>query len=122
VKTILLIEDNEVMRENTAEILELSHYKVMAAENGRLGIELAAKNSPDLIICDISMPEMDGYEVLKAMQTKKGTKDIPFIFLTAYSEKAEMANGLTLGADAYVTKPYMGDELLKVIAKYLGAA
>jgi CRP/FNR family cyclic AMP-dependent transcriptional regulator len=121
-KTILLIEDNEVMRENTAEILELSHYKVLSAKNGRVGIELAEKKSPNLIICDISMPEIDGYEVLKALHANKGTKDIPFIFLTAYSEKSEINNGLTLGADAYVTKPYMGDELLKVIAKYLGAA
>jgi CRP/FNR family transcriptional regulator, cyclic AMP receptor protein len=122
VKTILLIEDNEIMRENTAEILELSNYKVMSAENGKLGIELAAKNSPDLIICDIAMPEMDGLEVLKELSAIKGIKDIPFIFLTALSEKSQINNGLSLGANEYVTKPYMGEELLKVVAKYLGAA
>jgi CheY-like chemotaxis protein len=117
-KTILLIEDNEIMRENTAEILELSNYKVLLAHNGRIGIELAVALKPDLIICDISMPEMDGFEVLKKIKTSN-TKNIPFIFLTAHAEKIEITNGIKLGAEEYITKPYDGGELLKVIDSYL---
>jgi CheY-like chemotaxis protein len=118
-KTILLIEDNEIMRENTAEILELSHYNVLSAENGTLGVELAFKNHPDLIICDITMPEMDGIAVFKKLNKAASTKKIPFIFLTAQSQKSEINNGHTIWADEYLTKPYMGDELLRVVAKYL---
>jgi CheY-like chemotaxis protein len=117
-KTILLIEDNEIMRENTAEILELSNYKVLIADNGRRGIELAVALKPDLIICDIAMPEVDGYEVLKKIKTSSAKK-IPFIFLTARAEKVEIINGITLGADEYITKPYDGEKLLQTVVTQL---
>lgn len=117
-KTILLIEDNEIMRENTAEILELSNYKVLLADNGRNGIELAVNQKPDLIICDIAMPEVDGFEVLKKIKSSSA-KRIPFIFLTARAEKLEIINGITLGADEYITKPYDGEKLLKTVISHL---
>lgn len=117
-KTILLIEDNEIMRENTAEILELSNYKVLLADNGRNGIELAVNQKPDLIICDIAMPEVDGFEVLKKIKSSSAKK-IPFIFLTARAEKLEIINGITLGADEYITKPYDGEKLLKTVISHL---
>ena len=118
-KTILLIEDNDIMRENTAEILELFNYQVLMAENGTRGVELALIAAPDLIICDIAMPEMDGIEVLQKMCSKEKTKKIPFIFLTAYSEKLDVARGLDLGADEYLTKPYRGEDLINVVDRYL---
>ncbi|UEG48860.1 response regulator [Ferruginibacter lapsinanis] len=118
-KTILLIEDNEIMLENTKEILELSSYHVVSAKDGKSGVAIALKDNPDLIICDIMMPEMDGIEVLKKMSAITPEKKIPFIFLTARFEKTEINDGLLLGADEYITKPYMGDELLRVVAKYL---
>lgn len=118
-KTILLIEDNKIMRENTTEILELSNYNVLSAENGKAGVAFAVKNKPDLILCDIAMPEMDGFEVLKELNKKIRTKNIPFIFLTARSEKSEINNGITSGANEYLTKPFLGNELLNIVAKYL---
>ena len=86
-KTILLIEDNPDMRDNTTEILELAHYNVLAAENGKKGIKLAQEQQPDLIICDIMMPELDGYGVLHLLSKESETASIPFIFLTAKAEK-----------------------------------
>lgn len=86
-KTILLIEDNPDMRDNTTEILELAHYNVVTAENGKQGIKLAQESSPDLIICDIMMPELDGYGVLHLLSKEPSTASIPFIFLTAKAEK-----------------------------------
>lgn len=114
-KTILLIEDNPEMRENTAEILELSNYKVITAENGKAGVELARKNKPDLIICDIMMPELDGYGVLHMLSKSPETGGIPFIFLTAKAEKNDFRKGMTLGADDYLTKPFDDIELLDAV-------
>lgn len=114
-KTILLIEDNPEMRENTAEILELSNYKVITAENGKAGVELARKNKPDLIICDIMMPELDGYGVLHMLSKSPETSGIPFIFLTAKAEKNDFRKGMTLGADDYLTKPFDDIELLDAV-------
>ena len=114
-KTILLIEDNLEMRENTAEIIELANYKVLTAENGKQGVELAKEHLPDLIICDIMMPEMDGYGVLYILSKDPQTCSIPFVFLTAKAEKSEFRKGMNLGADDYVTKPYEEMELLSVI-------
>lgn len=118
-KTILIIEDNEDVRENTAAILELSGYSVATAENGQIGFELARKLTPDLIVCDIMMPVLDGYGVLDALNQESTTASIPFIFLTALSEKIEMRKGMNLGADDYLTKPFSESELLGAIESRL---
>ncbi|WP_342088748.1 response regulator [Dyadobacter sp. OTU695] len=114
-KTILLIEDNPLMRENTAEILELANYKVVTAQNGREGIQIASQTRPDLIICDIMMPELDGYGVLLLLGKDDRTVNIPFIFLTARAEKQDFRRGMLLGADDYLTKPYDDVELLRAV-------
>jgi CRP/FNR family transcriptional regulator, polysaccharide utilization system transcription regulator len=112
---ILLIEDNMEMRENTAEILELSNYEVITAANGKEGIEKAKKELPHLIICDIMMPELDGYGVLRVLGKLPETAGIPFIFLTAKSEKEDFRKGMSMGADDYLTKPFDDVELLDII-------
>jgi CRP/FNR family transcriptional regulator, polysaccharide utilization system transcription regulator len=114
-KTILIIEDNKEVRENTSEILELASYKTLTAENGKIGADLAKKNKPDLIICDIMMPELDGYGVLHILSKDPSTASIPFIFLTAKSEKDDFRKGMKLGADDYLTKPFDDLELLNAI-------
>jgi CRP/FNR family transcriptional regulator, polysaccharide utilization system transcription regulator len=114
-KKILLIEDNREMRENTAEILELSDYTVITASHGKEGVELAKTNKPDLIICDIMMPELDGYGVLHMLSKNEETAGIPFIFLTAKAEKSDFRKGMTMGADDYLTKPYDDIELLNAV-------
>ena len=113
-KKILLIEDNEHIRENTAEILELSNYEVIMAEDGKIGVEKALKYLPDLIICDIMMPVLDGYGVLHALHRNSHLKNTPFIFLTAKTERIDFRKGMDLGADDYLTKPFSGTELLKL--------
>jgi len=113
--TVVLIEDNREIRENTAEILELSNYKVMTAANGVAGIELIKGNIPDIIISDIMMPEMNGYEVLKEVRSSPSTQNIPFIFFTAKSESMDMEKGLKLGADQYLIKPFDDEELLSAV-------
>ena len=114
-KKILVIEDNEDVRENLAEILELSNYDVYLAENGKKGVEIALANVPDLILCDVMMPELDGYGVLHILGKKPATSDVPFIFLTAKAEKADFRKGMNLGADDYITKPFDDVELLDAI-------
>lgn len=114
-KKILIIEDDQVMRENTAEILELANYQVQTAPNGKLGSALAREWGPDLIICDIMMPELDGYGVLHILSKDPKTAIIPFIFLTAKAEKSEIRKGMELGADDYLTKPFEENELLSAI-------
>jgi DNA-binding response OmpR family regulator len=114
-KKILLIEDNDEVRENTAEILELSDYKVFTAADGKEGVETANKELPDLIICDIMMPVLDGYGVLHTLGKKPETAGIPFIFLTAKSEKSDFRRGMDMGADDYITKPFDGSELLNAV-------
>ncbi len=114
-KKILLIEDNDEIRENTSEILELSNYKVISAPNGKKGVELALKHQPDLIVCDIMMPELDGYGVLHAVHKNETIKNTPFIFLTAKTERDDFRKGMDLGADDYITKPFSGTELLNAI-------
>ena len=118
-KKILIIEDNEDIRSNTAEILELSNYKVTVAENGKAGVSKALENLPDLVICDIMMPELDGYGVLHALQRNDATKNIPFIFLTAKAERSDMRKAMDLGADDYLTKPFDGTELLNAVSSRL---
>jgi CRP-like cAMP-binding protein/CheY-like chemotaxis protein len=114
-KKILLIEDNKDMRENTKEILELANYKVFAAKNGKEGVEAAQKEKPDLVICDIMMPVLDGYGVLHLLAKNDETASIPFIFLTAKAERSELRKGMEMGADDYVTKPFDDIELLNAI-------
>ncbi|MEM6804437.1 MAG: response regulator [Bacteroidota bacterium] len=112
---ILLIEDNPDMRENTAEILELAGYEVVTAEHGKRGVKLAHDEQPDLVICDIMMPELDGYGVLHVLSRSPETAGIPFIFLTAKAEKSDFRKGMNLGADDYLTKPFEDVELLDAI-------
>jgi CRP-like cAMP-binding protein/FixJ family two-component response regulator len=115
-KTILLIEDNELIRESTAEILELAGYHVLTAANGKLGVEQARHTRPDLVICDIMMPVLDGYGVLSIFNQDAQLAGIPFILLTAKTERADQRKGMELGADDYLTKPFDESELLSAIA------
>lgn len=112
---ILVIEDNFEVRDNICEILELSGYEVFGTENGKRGVEMALKNTPDLILCDVMMPELDGFGVLKILNKNAHTYDIPFIFLTAKTEKEDIRKGMGLGADDYITKPFDDSELLEAI-------
>jgi CRP/FNR family transcriptional regulator, polysaccharide utilization system transcription regulator len=114
-ETILVIEDHAEVRENIAEILELSGYQVYQASNGKEGVKAAISNKPDIIICDIMMPEMDGYSVLHILSGREDTRYIPFIFLSAKSEKDDFRKGMNLGADDYLTKPFDDRELLQAI-------
>jgi DNA-binding NarL/FixJ family response regulator len=112
---ILVIEDEAKMRRNLLTILEMEAFEALGAENGRLGLDAARKDLPDLILCDVMMPEMDGYQVLAALRADRGTADIPFIFLTARGEKHELRYGMNLGADDYLCKPCPAEELLAAI-------
>jgi len=114
-KKILLVEDNVEIRENMAEILELAGYEVCCAENGKEGVAAAMQARPDLIICDIMMPVLDGYGVLHMVQRNPDLQGIPFIFLTAKTERAEIRKGMESGADDYITKPCDGTELLNAV-------
>jgi CRP/FNR family cyclic AMP-dependent transcriptional regulator len=119
---VLLIEDNDELRENTAEILELANYKVATAANGKLGVEMALESAPDLIICDVMMPVLDGYGVLHLLHKNELLKNIPFIFLTAKSERGDFRKGMEMGADDYITKPFTDIELLTAIESRLKKA
>jgi CRP-like cAMP-binding protein/ActR/RegA family two-component response regulator len=114
-KSILVIEDNKDIRENTAEILDLAGFKTFTAENGKKGVDIAIKEKPDVIICDIMMPELDGYGVLHMIRKNENTQTIPFIFLTAKTERSDFRKGMEMGADDYVTKPFEDIELLNAI-------
>lgn len=118
-KKILLIEDNNDVRENTAEILTLAQYNVVTAKNGKEGVELAYKEKPDLIICDIMMPILDGHGVLHLLSKNEETSSIPFIFLTAKAERSDFRKGMEMGADDYLTKPFDDVELLNAIESRL---
>ncbi len=114
-KKILLIEDNLEMRENTSEMLGLAGYNVVTAQNGKEGIELAKREKPDLILCDIMMPEIDGYGVLNVLGKDPEVTGTPFIFLTAKTEKSDIRKGMELGADDYLMKPFERTELINAI-------
>lgn len=114
-KKILVIEDNEQVRENIAEILELANYQVFKAENGKEGIIVAIKETPDLILCDIMMPVLDGYGVLHLLKKNPTICNTPFIFLTANTDHLEVRKGMDLGADDYLIKPFEETELLNSI-------
>lgn len=112
---ILIIEDNDGIRENVAEILEMASYNVFKADNGKTGMELAVKHLPDIILCDIMMPELDGYGVLYMLNKNAETSTIPFIFLTAKADHSDLRKGMEMGADDYLTKPFDDMELLNAI-------
>ena len=114
-KTILLIEDSPEFRDNISEILEMAGYKVVIAVNGKEGIRLAKKETPDLIICDIMMPDLDGFGVLHVIHKDPEFSDIPFIFLSAKNDHVDIRKGMNLGADDFLRKPIHGEDLLKAI-------
>jgi len=114
-RRILVIEDEPEMRRNIAALLRFHEYETVEAENGRKGVELARREKPDLILCDVMMPELDGYGVLRALQAEANLALIPFIFLTAKGEKVDLRSGMNLGADDYLTKPVANNDLVQAI-------
>jgi DNA-binding NarL/FixJ family response regulator len=114
-KKILVIEDEPEMRRNITTLLRFHQYETVGAENGRQGLELARRFNPDLILCDVMMPELDGYGVLQALQADASLAGVPFIFLTAKGEKDDLRSGMDLGADDYLTKPVGNKELVSAI-------
>jgi len=121
-KKILVIEDESEMRRNLTTVLRLEKFHPLHAENGRVGVELAKKERPDLILCDVMMPELDGYGVIAALRGDAKTAAIPFIFLTAKGEKPDIRAGMNLGADDYLTKPVAKSDLLDAIRSRLERA
>jgi DNA-binding NarL/FixJ family response regulator len=121
-KKILVIEDEPEMRRNLATILRLENFQPLTAENGRAGLELIRANKPDLILCDVMMPELDGYGVIAALRADAETVAVPFIFLTAKGEKPDIRAGMNLGADDYLTKPVGKADLLAAIRSRLERA
>lgn len=119
-KKILVIEDEAETLENLVLMLEMEGFKPLSAPNGRAGVTLARRELPDVILCDVSMPEMDGYGVLEALRKDKSTVSIPFIFLTAKGDKKDVRAGMNLGADDYLTKPAGAEEVLSAIRARLG--
>ncbi len=118
-RKILIIEDNEDVRENTADLLELSGYSVATCPDGESGIRKAQSFHPDLILCDIMMPGLDGYQVLEALQENRKTAGVPFVFLSAKADRSDIRKGMNLGADDYLTKPFEEHELLEAITSRL---
>lgn len=118
-KRILVIEDEPEMRRNLLTILRMENFAPLGAENGRVGVELALKEKPDLILCDVMMPELDGHGVLAALRADSRTNATPFIFLTARGEKPDVRSGMNLGADDYLTKPVGKADLLSAIRSRL---
>jgi DNA-binding NarL/FixJ family response regulator len=112
---ILIIEDQPQMRRKLAMILERENFEVVTAPNGLIGLDMARTGSPDLILCDVMMPELDGYSVLEALRANKATSTIPFVFLTAKGERTDLRTGMSFGADDYLTKPVIKDDLLGAI-------
>ena len=121
-KKILVIEDEPEMRRNITTLLRYYDYQPVAAANGREGVAAARREQPDLILCDVTMPELDGYGVLQALQSDASLARTPFIFLTAKGEKNDLRNGMDLGADDYLTKPVGNAELVRAIEARLRRA
>jgi len=119
---VLVIEDEPEMRRNLLTVLRLEKFHALAAENGRIGLELVKKERPDIVLCDVMMPELDGYGVLQALRNEPATSSLPFIFLTAKGEKGDVRSGMNLGADDYLTKPVAKAELLAAITSRLARA
>ncbi len=118
-KRILIIEDGPSIRETVLDLLEVEGFNVVGAENGKAGLELVQERSPDLILCDVVMPDLDGYGVLKALRRNPMTATIPFIFLTAKGMKEDIRQGMGLGADDYLIKPFSAEDLLRAITSRL---
>ncbi len=116
---ILVIEDEKLVRENLLDLLEAERFETITAADGRIGLKLAVSEAPDLIVCDLMLPEIDGYGVLTAIREEPITATIPFIFLSARSARADFRQGMNLGADDYITKPFTSSELLSAIASRL---
>jgi two-component system, sensor histidine kinase and response regulator len=114
-KKILVIEDETSLRKGICDVLGFEGYEVLEAENGSFGFQKTLAYMPDLILCDIMMPEMDGYELLKIVRANEATKMIPFVFLTAMAERADVRIGMELGSDDYISKPFTREELIKVV-------
>ncbi len=121
-KKILLVEDDTSLRENIMELLDLSGFQVFSTPNGKMAIDIAKKEAPDIVLCDIMMPEVDGYEVLAQFSSCESTKHIPFIFVSAKTERQDVRKGMDLGADDYLTKPFEEEELLNAIHSRLEKA
>lgn len=118
-KNILVIEDEAETRRNLVLMLEMEGFRVHAAADGRRGVQLAREEAPDVVLCDVSMPELDGHEVLRALRADPATVAVPFIFLTARGDKQELRAGMNLGADDYLAKPASAEEVLAAIAARL---
>jgi two-component system, OmpR family, alkaline phosphatase synthesis response regulator PhoP len=118
-KTVLIIEDEVTVRESLVDLLEIEGFRAIAANNGKMGVEIALKERPDLVLCDISMPGLDGFGVLQELRGNPDTGAMPFVFLTARTTKVEFRRGMELGADDYLFKPFTIDELLNAIAARL---
>jgi DNA-binding NarL/FixJ family response regulator len=118
-KKILVIEDEPETLENLVLMLEMEGFKPLSAPNGRAGVAVAKRELPDVILCDVSMPEMDGYGVLETLRADRATVSIPFIFLTAKGDKKDLRTGMNLGADDYLTKPASAEEVLSAISARL---
>jgi CheY-like chemotaxis protein len=116
---ILIIEDDLPIRENVAEILELAGFETITSQNGREGLARARNDQPDLVLCDIMMPEMDGVEVLALLKRDKSTNNLPLVFMSAKSEMKEVEAGVRAGAAAYITKPFDAGELIQTVKKFL---
>lgn len=121
-RTVLIIEDNEDIRENTAEILEFSGFSVIAVDSGEGGLSAAFGSKPDVILCDIMMPGLDGYEVIRQLKLDPLTSGIPFIYLTSSGEKCDLELASNMGANGYVRKPFESHELIDVIQRCLEQA
>ncbi|MBK8000722.1 MAG: response regulator transcription factor [Verrucomicrobia bacterium] len=121
-KKILIIEDQAPMRRNIALLLEMEGFKVVTAENGAVGVETAKKERPDVVICDVMMPEMDGYGVVQSLRAIKEFATTPFIFLTAKGDKSDIRVGMNFGADDYLTKPVIREDLLAAVHARLARA
>lgn len=114
-KKILIIEDGDIIRENISDALNLYNYQIFTAINGKDGLQLAIKMSPDLILCDIKIPLLNGYEVLEALKNDENTSQIPFIFISAKSNQEDIQKGMNLGADDYIIKPFLLLDLIKIV-------
>jgi diguanylate cyclase len=113
--TILVIEDEHAVRENLQEILEMEDFNVLTAENGKIGLQMAIDQQPNLIICDVMMPELDGYGVITSLRQNPVTVSTPFIFLSAKATDEDRQKGLQLGANEYLTKPFTPKDICNAL-------
>ncbi|MFD0976925.1 response regulator [Salinimicrobium gaetbulicola] len=118
-KKVLLIEDDKTLLENTRDLLEFAHYDVLTAQNGKIGVQMAREKLPDIIVSDIMMPELNGYQVFEALKEDPATERIPFIFISVKRDQTDIRKGMNLGADDYITKPFKEDDLLTSIESRL---